>query len=856
MRKILCALLTVFFLAVGVNAAFENVNTYNNNFSDVSDSNWFSANVKTAYELGFMNGKSEGRFDPNGNVTVAEGITMASRVHAIFNGTEVKKNDKKVQEYLINFDDPSILDDGTIRLNHANGEIKDGMLVMQPDVPNHNGMYDPGLFVNNLNLNSREYDQIVVRMKREILPNVDPNAKRHEAGELFFQTSNDIALSGDRMVAVPFYKSGADALDDWKEYVVDLRSHDLWRDNITCIRFDPTNNNGIYYIDYIGLRKSENTEYDKWYDMYIEYAKDNGIIGEKTFDSLEYERNITRGEIVNLFASALPESYFGAINNINAVPDMDKNEEYADIVLMMYKAGVVLGDTEGNFNASSDIKRSEIAAIINRVALPEARVKGEINKDWDGMYYHHDLEFNDPEELKKLETPNNNAEIKDGTLILKPIAKEQGLPVYDPKVANMNTLIRADEYPILKVRMKMEHLETPENMTGEFFFLPEGAENFSEENALHPDFGSNYVEDAAGWRVYTFNCMDNENWKGNITAFRFDPTNFNGVFTIDYIRFIRNENTMIVSDAELERNYTSRTIFDDITYENGFYVRKPADDRGVIGKWQYNEGSDEPLYYLCPWWTESDFILSGEDKYTLKDSNGSKVVTYNPEEKSITMTLDATKVFEGEPYMKGQMWPHILVETDPTDSDYSKLTYEEKVRYDAGADKIYAEMDVRVLSYEDFDQANKNVEGGASALQFLTYFYFAHKEIPGLHSYFCLLNYDNRGQLLNDIGWHKDSQSVQMIYNIPMDEIYGSEENAIYQRDGSLPIGEWKHIRIDITPHVENLVNLLNKEDTLKRTVTRDDLWISGMNIGFEIWGNYKSTFEYKNVQIICYDKK
>lgn len=74
-----------------------------------------------------MNGESEGKFDPNGTVTVAEGITMASRVHAIYNGTEVTKKDKVINEYRVEFDSM----DG-IRLNHAYGEVVDGILVL-PD---------------------------------------------------------------------------------------------------------------------------------------------------------------------------------------------------------------------------------------------------------------------------------------------------------------------------------------------------------------------------------------------------------------------------------------------------------------------------------------------------------------------------------------------------------------------------------------------------------------------------------------------------------------------------------------------------------------------------------------------------
>ena len=55
-------------------------------FTDVPSKVWYASEVKSAYELGFMNGKSDTAFVPDGNVTVAEGITMATRVHAIYNG--------------------------------------------------------------------------------------------------------------------------------------------------------------------------------------------------------------------------------------------------------------------------------------------------------------------------------------------------------------------------------------------------------------------------------------------------------------------------------------------------------------------------------------------------------------------------------------------------------------------------------------------------------------------------------------------------------------------------------------------------------------------------------------------------
>lgn len=53
-------------------------------FRDVDAGDWFSGNVAAAYELGLMKGTGERAFSPGNNVTLAEGITLAARVHSIY----------------------------------------------------------------------------------------------------------------------------------------------------------------------------------------------------------------------------------------------------------------------------------------------------------------------------------------------------------------------------------------------------------------------------------------------------------------------------------------------------------------------------------------------------------------------------------------------------------------------------------------------------------------------------------------------------------------------------------------------------------------------------------------------------
>ncbi len=62
-------------------------NYYKGIFLDVgiSGTAWYDENVKTVYQLGLMEGDC-GRFNPSGNITLAQAIAMAARLHNIYNG--------------------------------------------------------------------------------------------------------------------------------------------------------------------------------------------------------------------------------------------------------------------------------------------------------------------------------------------------------------------------------------------------------------------------------------------------------------------------------------------------------------------------------------------------------------------------------------------------------------------------------------------------------------------------------------------------------------------------------------------------------------------------------------------------
>ena len=69
---------------------FTNRNTYTaSTFTDITAGSWYYENVKSVYELDLMVGSGT-RFNPNGNITIAEVVAIAARLHAAYHGNAIQ----------------------------------------------------------------------------------------------------------------------------------------------------------------------------------------------------------------------------------------------------------------------------------------------------------------------------------------------------------------------------------------------------------------------------------------------------------------------------------------------------------------------------------------------------------------------------------------------------------------------------------------------------------------------------------------------------------------------------------------------------------------------------------------------
>ncbi len=108
---------------------------------------------------------------------------------------------------------------------------------------------------------------------------------------------------------------------------------------------------------------------DPWYQCYVDYAVELGMVDEGVYSN--YNSTATRAEFATILSVALPSYALKEINWIedNAIPDVAISDSYGEAVYLLYRAGILTGsDTEGSFNPQQTISRTEVAAIVTRMA--------------------------------------------------------------------------------------------------------------------------------------------------------------------------------------------------------------------------------------------------------------------------------------------------------------------------------------------------------------------------------------------------------------------------------------------------------------------------------------------------------
>ena len=117
-----------------------------------------------------------------------------------------------------------------------------------------------------------------------------------------------------------------------------------------------------------------------WYQTYVDYCKENGIISK----DYEYTKFATRAGYMEIFANALTDEALKEINAISdgAIPDVKMTDSYAPAVYKLYRAGILQGvDANYSCNPRANIKRGEVAVILLRMMDEDKRLKFDVLED-------------------------------------------------------------------------------------------------------------------------------------------------------------------------------------------------------------------------------------------------------------------------------------------------------------------------------------------------------------------------------------------------------------------------------------------------------------------------------------------
>ena len=298
--------------------------------------------------------------------------------------------------------------------------------------------------------------------------------------------------------------------------------------------------------------------------------------------------------------------------------------------------------------------------------------------------------------------------------------------------------------------------------------------------------------------------------------------------------------------------YEIKRLFKDEGFENGFVV-KPLEHAPALGTWTYPTSKEAPSWEICQWYSVHCLMGEREDTgnpYELTDKHHSKRVVYNPEDKSLSMSLNAKECYKGKsrsddiPY-----WPHLLIEQRNI-CDYKNMTDpEEKKFYSTAGDKIFAQFDIRLTNFEP----TTNPED-LNACQFVAYVYL--QRVDGNHIYFGFNPFDNRGPI--KFLWKKETGGPNWIYGLPTEVTYGGVENSLCPTPHNVLVSdEWKHVEVDLTPHIDNIIEMANKDMIFGKKVCKEDFYFSGTNVGFETHANINCTIDIRNYNIVtCFEKK
>lgn len=282
---------------------------------------------------------------------------------------------------------------------------------------------------------------------------------------------------------------------------------------------------------------------------------------------------------------------------------------------------------------------------------------------------------------------------------------------------------------------------------------------------------------------------------------------------------------------------------------------QPWDDgkpQGVFRSTSEKVGA--PVWTLAQWASKhnlADVAVTRQTQlgpHRFQIANPSKRVTVDTRSGEIELALFASACYE-RPRQKNEPWPHLLASTALTDVRHP----EDRCRIES-MKRLDVSIDCRLTVFTD-RQPNADPTLHAAQFQLFLYVQNLNTESTGYGDmlWFGLPIFDNR-RATCDERYQRDGgkpgASNKFIYMVPSDAC--QPKGSTFFKQGKIaadPDADWTAIRADVLPWVLRAYTLARKAGYLA-TTNPSDLYVSGLNFGWEMPGAYDAAMQVRGFSI------
>ncbi len=300
-----------------------------------------------------------------------------------------------------------------------------------------------------------------------------------------------------------------------------------------------------------------------------------------------------------------------------------------------------------------------------------------------------------------------------------------------------------------------------------------------------------------------------------------------------------------------------RELLPDPTYSKWFEIRGlglPDDDGKVKGVFRTAGKVGAPVWGIGQWASKHSLANSAITRQTQLDAqrfelvNPSKSVRVDCRRGEIELALFASACYD-HARQKNESWPHLLAEAALTDTRYPSAV----CRIDQ-MKRLDVSMACRLAAFADkHPQADPDLH----AAQFQLFLYVQNltqgDDGFGDMFWFGIPVFDNRYPVKEE-KYQRDGgkadASGKFIYSLPSKAFLAT--NPAFVKNGRLLAGKdarWVDVKVDVAPWIAYAFKLARKHGYLATTDFKD-LYVSGLNFGWEMPGTYDAAMQVRGLSL------